>query len=115
MSNFFIAVMKVLGVETVRTTAYHPQTNGQVERYIRTIATQLRHYVTEDPKRPLARKRVMARLGLQIPTVVKALTKTQQRYKCNFDAHIGDRNRKIKIGDYVYTTNHQRANKLSTT
>jgi len=43
--------MKVLGTETVRTTAYHPQTNGQVERYNRTIATQLRHYVTDDPRR----------------------------------------------------------------
>jgi len=41
MSNFFIAVMKVLGTETVRTTAYQPQTNGQVERYNRTMATQL--------------------------------------------------------------------------
>jgi len=43
MSNFFIAVMKMLGIETVRTTAYHPQSNGQVERYNRTMATQLRH------------------------------------------------------------------------
>jgi len=51
MSNFFIAVMKVLGTERVRTTAYHPQTNGQVERYNRTMATQLRHYVTDDPRR----------------------------------------------------------------
>jgi len=51
MSNFFVAVMKVLGTETVRTTAYHPQTNGQVERYNRTKATQLRHYVTDDPRR----------------------------------------------------------------
>jgi len=51
MSNFFIAVMKMLGFETVRTTAYHPQTNGQVERYIRTMATQLRHYVADDPSR----------------------------------------------------------------
>jgi len=30
MSNCFIAVMRVLRTETVRTTAYHPQTNGQV-------------------------------------------------------------------------------------
>jgi len=49
MSNFLIAVMKMLGIETVRTTAYHPQTNGQVERYNRTMATQLRHHVAEDP------------------------------------------------------------------
>jgi len=51
MSSFFIAVMRVLGTETVRTTAYHPQTNGQVERYNCTMATQLRHYVTDDPRR----------------------------------------------------------------
>jgi len=51
MSNFFIAVMKMLGIETVRTTAYHLQTNGQVERYNRTMATQLRHYVADDPSR----------------------------------------------------------------
>jgi len=51
MSNFFIALMKMLGIETVRTTAYHPQTNGQVERYNRTMATQLRHYVADDPSR----------------------------------------------------------------
>jgi len=49
MSNFVIAVMKMLGIETVRTTAYHPQTNGQVERYNRTMATHLRHYVADDP------------------------------------------------------------------
>jgi len=51
MSNYFIAAMKVLGTETVHTTAYHPQTNGQVERYNRVKATQLRHYVTDDPRR----------------------------------------------------------------
>jgi len=51
MSNFFIGVMKMLGIETVRTTAYHPQTNGQVERYNRTMASQLRHYVADDTSR----------------------------------------------------------------
>jgi len=51
MSNLFIAVMKMLGNETARTTAYHPQTNGHVERYNRTMGTQLRHYVTDDPRR----------------------------------------------------------------
>jgi len=51
MSNFFIAVMKMLGIETVHTTAYHPQTNGQGERYNCTMATQLRHYFADDPSR----------------------------------------------------------------
>jgi len=49
MSNFFIAVMKILCIEAVRTTVDHPQTNGQFERYNRTMATQLRHYVADDP------------------------------------------------------------------
>jgi len=51
LANFFIAVMKVLGTETVRTTAYHPQTNGQVEKYNLSMATQLRHCLTDDPRR----------------------------------------------------------------
>jgi len=40
MSNFFIAVIKMLGIETVRTSAYYPQTNWQDERCNRTVATQ---------------------------------------------------------------------------
>jgi len=169
MSNFFIAVMKILGIETVRTTAYHPQANGQVERYNRTMATQLRLYVADDPTRweellpvitmaynsqphrstgiapfelviprripnltirmppgtpltnkgtlkdgsPLARKReFMARLHKQIPVVVEALRKTQQRYKRNFDHRVATRNADVKIGDSVYTTNHDRKYKL---
>jgi len=48
MSNFSVAVMKVLGTKTVRTTAYHPQTNGKVEWYNRTMATKLRHYIADD-------------------------------------------------------------------
>jgi len=169
-SNFFIAVMKMLGIETVRTTAYLPQTNGQVKRYNRTMATQLRHYVADDPSRwdellpvitmaynsqphrstriapfelviprripnltvrnlppgtpltnkgtlkdgsPLARKRqFMARLRKQIPIVVEALRKTQQRYKRNFDHRVATRNADVKIGDFVYTTNQDRQNKL---
>jgi len=41
----------MLGIETVGTTAYHPQTNGQVELYNPTMATQMRHYVADDPSR----------------------------------------------------------------
>jgi len=170
MSNFFIAVIKMRCIETVRTTAYHPQNNGQIDWYNRTMATQLRHYVADDPSRwdellpvitmsynsqphrstgiapfelviprripnltvynlllgtplankgtlnagsPLARKReFMARLRKQIPIVVEALRKTQQRYKRNFDHRVATRNADVKIGDYVFTPNHDRQDKL---
>jgi len=54
----------------------------------------------------------MARLRKQIPIVVEALRKTQQRYKRNFDHRVATRNADGKIGDCVYTTNHDRQNKL---
>ena len=44
-AKFFQAVCAELGIHKVFTTAYHPQTNGQVERYNRTILASLRGYV----------------------------------------------------------------------
>jgi len=40
-------VMKVLGIDTNYATPYHPQTNGQAERFNKTLVKQLRHYVSE--------------------------------------------------------------------
>jgi transposase InsO family protein len=44
-AKFFHAVCRELGIEKVFTTAYHPQTNGQVERFNRTILNSLRGYI----------------------------------------------------------------------
>ena len=46
-SKFFEAVCTMLGVQHYLTTAYHPQTNGQSERFNRTILDRLRHYVAD--------------------------------------------------------------------
>jgi hypothetical protein len=45
-AKFFQAACAELGIRKVFTTAYHPQTNGQVERYNRTIVEALRAYVS---------------------------------------------------------------------
>jgi Chromo (CHRromatin Organisation MOdifier) domain/Integrase core domain len=45
-AKFFLAVCVELGIDKVFTTAYHPQTNGQVERFNRTIVNALRGYVS---------------------------------------------------------------------
>ena len=47
VAKLFQAVCKILGVSNVFTATYHPQTNGQVERYNRTILAMLRNYVNE--------------------------------------------------------------------
>jgi len=54
----------------------------------------------------------MAHLRKQIPIAVEASRKTQQRYKCIFDHRVTTRNADVNIGVYVYTTNHDRKNKL---
>ena len=46
-AKFFESVCGLLGIRHVLTTAYHPQTNGQAERFNRTLGIRLRHYVTE--------------------------------------------------------------------
>jgi transposase InsO family protein len=45
-AKFFQDVCAELGVKKTFTTAYHPRTNGQVERYNRTILA-LRAYVSD--------------------------------------------------------------------
>lgn len=37
-----------MGVKKLKTTTYHPQTNGHTERYNKTIVTRLIHYVVEN-------------------------------------------------------------------
>ena len=48
--RLFVDTCRVLGIKNVFTTTYHPQTNGQVERFNRTILSALRHYVAEHPR-----------------------------------------------------------------
>ena len=47
VARLFQNVCRLLGMKTVPTTAFHPQTNGQVERYNRSLLAMLRHYVGE--------------------------------------------------------------------
>lgn len=49
MSKIFTACCKLLKIEKINSTAYHPQSNGALERSHRTFAEYLRHYV-EDRK-----------------------------------------------------------------
>ena len=49
-ARFFQNICKILGIRNVFTTTYHPQANGQVERFNRTLTSALRKYVGEHPK-----------------------------------------------------------------
>ncbi len=46
-SKFFLDVCSILGVKQLFTTTYHPQTNGQAERFNRTLLQALRNYIAE--------------------------------------------------------------------
>ena len=47
-AKFFQHVCNILGIRNLYTTTYHSQTNGQVERFNRTILAVLRKYVQEE-------------------------------------------------------------------
>jgi len=50
VGKFFEAICLTLKVKHVATTAYHPQTNGQTERYNQTLATRLRIFTDSNNK-----------------------------------------------------------------
>ncbi len=49
-SRIFKETCKLLGTQKSRTTAYHPQSDGQVERFNRTLLDMLSKHVNEDQK-----------------------------------------------------------------
>jgi hypothetical protein len=49
-SEFFQALCDEIGIKLKMSTAYHPQTNGLVERTNEVIATALRHFVAADQR-----------------------------------------------------------------
>jgi len=44
-SAFFRETCKILGIKQLFTIAYHPQENGKLERFHRTMGETLSHYV----------------------------------------------------------------------
>ncbi len=49
-AKFFTYVCQILGFKSVFATTHHPQKNGQLEHFNRSILTSLRKYVADHPK-----------------------------------------------------------------
>lgn len=49
-AHFCTDVCWILDISNLYTTTYYPQTNGQTERFNRTLLTALRHYVADLPR-----------------------------------------------------------------
>ena len=159
-ATFFRNVCRILKIHKVFTAEYHPQTNGQAERFNRTIVAAIRNYVSDSQRdwdewlgpltyayntqvhrstgttpfdlvlsrhpppllveqdmldhRPTecardrrarmsqAKQEFLYRLGKLMSKARGNLTKTQQRYKRNFDARVRARLRNLEPGSYVY-------------
>ncbi len=50
MSRTLRELYELLGIKSIRTSVYHPQTDGLVERFNRTLKTMIRKFVHEDTK-----------------------------------------------------------------
>ncbi len=50
MSRTIRELHELLGIKSIRTSVYHPQTDGLVERFNRTLKTMIRKFVHEDAK-----------------------------------------------------------------
>ncbi len=50
MSRTIHELYELLGIKSIRTSVYHPQTDGLVERFNRTLKTMIRKFVHDDAK-----------------------------------------------------------------
>jgi len=49
-AKLLLEVDRILGIRAIHTSAYHPETNGQTERYNRTLVSALRKFVADHPR-----------------------------------------------------------------
>jgi hypothetical protein len=49
-SQFFLDVCRIVGTKNYFTTTYHPQANGQVERFNNTLVQAMRHFIADHPR-----------------------------------------------------------------
>jgi transposase InsO family protein len=50
LSELFASVCKLLQIRKIQTTAFHPESNGSLERGHRVLVEYLRHYIAEDQR-----------------------------------------------------------------
>ncbi|KAL4135986.1 hypothetical protein QTP88_007560 [Uroleucon formosanum] len=108
LSKLFKECCKLLEIEKLNTTPYHPQTNGSLERSYRTLAEYLRHYVDKDHKNwdnyiPYA---------MFVYNTTVHLTTKNQPYELvyGFPAVVPQ----VQVGNNVWIKNHQQKGKLGT-
>jgi transposase InsO family protein len=50
LSELFMSVCKLLQIKKIQTTAFHPESNGSLERGHNVLVEYLRHYIAEDQR-----------------------------------------------------------------
>jgi transposase InsO family protein len=50
LSELFASVCKLLEIKKIQTTAFHPESNGSLERGHKVLVEYLRHYIAEDQR-----------------------------------------------------------------
>ncbi|CAK1590749.1 unnamed protein product [Parnassius mnemosyne] len=81
-SNLFLKLLQTMGIQKTRTTAYHPQSNGIVERWHRILKTALKTRLSQHTKSIDELPTVL--LGLRAtPRADTSLSATQLTYGCS--------------------------------
>ncbi|CAK1595243.1 unnamed protein product [Parnassius mnemosyne] len=80
-SNLFLKVLQTMGIKKIRTTAYHPQSNGIVDRWHRTLKTALKTRLSQHAKWIYELPIVL--FGLRATRADTSLSAAQLTYGCS--------------------------------
>uniref|UniRef100_A0A7I4Y6B5 RNA-directed DNA polymerase n=1 Tax=Haemonchus contortus TaxID=6289 RepID=A0A7I4Y6B5_HAECO len=91
------------GIRHIKSPPFHPQSNGQAERFVDTFKRNLQ----KSPAELFLGRQIRTRLNLLKPCAITNSNKRDQKMEAQYNRHHGAKDKQFNIGDFVWAKDYR--------